>query len=169
MPVIAPPTRIGLILYPEFEVLDVFGPIEALNTISRINPAFTPPPPLPPTPLTVPLSLSIIASTMEPVVAGQGEFKQSFVPTHTFETAPKDLEVLICPGGTGDSDDASEFIKERFRGLRYLITVCTGANIAARAGVLRGCRATTNKKAWVFLPSLSPSSSPPLTPPRRNS
>lgn len=144
-----PPTRIGLILYPKFEVLDVFGPLEALNTISRTAPPFVAPPPAPPTPLSVPLTLSIIAQTLEPVPSGEKPFHQCVVPTHTFATAPDDIEVLLVPGGVGDSVEASEFIAKRFAKLRYLITVCTGANIAARAGVLRGCRATTNKKAWV--------------------
>ena len=32
--------------------------------------------------------------------------------------------------------------------LQYLLTVCTGAGVAARAGVLDGKYATTNKRAW---------------------
>ena len=143
-----PPSRFGLILYPQFEVLDVFGPIEALNVIAR--PEFTVP-----LPVGEPLSLSIIASTLDPVPAmvqndPRVKVQETVNPTHTFETAPDDIQVLIVPGGMGDGgDDSCAFIKERFKSLRYLITVCTGSNIAAKAGVLDGCYATTNKQAWV--------------------
>lgn len=41
-------------------------------------------------------------------------------------------------------------------GLQYLITVCTGAGLAARAGVLDGKRATTNKIAWEETTALGP-------------
>jgi putative intracellular protease/amidase len=155
----SPPTKYALILYPNFEVLDVFGPLEALNTVSRIGPpAFTAPPPAPPDTeiLTInpPLSLYILAETLDPVYSGEtktGPFCQAVVPTHTFDDAPDDIEVLMVPGGIGDSVAASEFIKQRFGSIRYLFSVCTGANIVARAKVLNGWRATTNKKAWVSL------------------
>lgn len=38
----------------------------------------------------------------------------------------------------------------------YLITICTGAGLAARAGVLDGKRATTNKNAWEETAVLGP-------------
>lgn len=62
------------------------------------------------------------------------------------------LEVLIVPGGMGtrapDLQPEIKFIKDVFPSLRYLITVCTGAGMAARAGVLDGRNATTNKRSW---------------------
>jgi putative intracellular protease/amidase len=57
------------------------------------------------------------------------------------------------PGGIGSdhegTDKIAEFIRYRYPSLKYLITVCTGADLAARAGVLDGRKATTNKKVWV--------------------
>jgi transcriptional regulator GlxA family with amidase domain len=47
-------------------------------------------------------------------------------------------------------------VKERYSTLQYLITVCTGAGIAARAGVLDGKHATTNKRAWAETTALGP-------------
>lgn len=56
------------------------------------------------------------------------------------------------PGGLGNrlpsANGVVDFIKSRYPKLRYLITVCTGSGLAARAGVLDGKRATTNK--WAF-------------------
>ena len=44
-----------------------------------------------------------------------------------------------------------EFVREMYPKLRYLVSVCTGATIVAKAEVLDGRRATTNKRlrAWV--------------------
>ncbi|KAL8348983.1 hypothetical protein RB601_002137 [Gaeumannomyces tritici] len=73
-------------------------------------------------------------------------------PTHTFTNAPSDLEVLIIPGGLGtrspNAGELVQFVKETYPRLRYLITVCTGAAFAAKAGLLDGRRATTNKRSW---------------------
>ena len=42
------------------------------------------------------------------------------------------------------------YVKKAYPKLRYLVTVCTGSTIAARAGVLDGKKATGNKAAWNF-------------------
>lgn len=75
------------------------------------------------------------------------------VPTHTFATAPP-LDLLFVPGGLGTRgsnpviEEVISYIRNTYPQLGYLITVCTGAGLAARAGVLDGKRATTNKMAW---------------------
>ncbi|KAK1994730.1 DJ-1/PfpI family protein [Colletotrichum falcatum] len=83
--------------------------------------------------------------------ATDSDFGQRVVPTHTFETAPP-LDVLIVPGGRGTRypgiSTAVDFVGQRFGSLQYLLTVCTGSGLAARAGVLDGRRATTNKLSW---------------------
>jgi putative intracellular protease/amidase len=89
-------------------------------------------------------------------------FSQSIVPTHTFKHPPKDLEVLIVPGGLGSRApppallDAVAYIKDVYPRLRYIISVCTGATLLARAGVLDGRRATTNKHAWAWAVTTGP-------------
>lgn len=117
------------------------------------------------------MNLYVIAETMHPVstkrpgrgqddAAGHQErvgsvFEQHILPTHTFRDAPP-LDVMIVPGGAGtrlvpNIEAAVAFIRETCHqeaSLQYLITICTGAGLAARAGVLDGHRATTNKLAW---------------------
>ncbi|KAJ5930003.1 hypothetical protein N7466_005496 [Penicillium verhagenii] len=137
----APPLRLGVALFPGFQALDVFGPLDYLNGLSK----------------TESLTLAVISSTLEPVSTAVSKFPnaitQSVVPTHTFAAAPP-LDVLLVPGGLGTRGDSPlieeviTFIQDTYPKLRYLITVCTGAGLAARAGVLDGKKATTNKKAW---------------------
>jgi len=90
-------------------------------------------------------------------------FYPTFNPTHTFDEISSsniDLDVLIVPGGPGvrnpDLAPEIEFVKKVFPRVKYLVTICTGASIAARAGVLDGKRATTNKAAWDQVTPLGP-------------
>ncbi|KAF2114061.1 DJ-1/PfpI family protein-like protein [Lophiotrema nucula] len=157
-----PPTNIGVLLFPGFQLLDICGPLDALNTLSK----------------QVPLHLSILASTLDPVSTSHNQggkttqggpafpdsnFSQSIVPTHTFKDAPKDLEVLIIPGGFGTRDEANiapiiEFTKSAWAegNLKYILTVCTGSAILAKTGILDGKRATSNKKAFEWVKSQNP-------------
>lgn len=151
------PTRYGCIIFPGFQALDLFGSLDALNTLSISNK----------------ITLHIIAKTLDPVSTqvhdasvnpASSTFAQSLVPTATFGTiAPDSLDVLIVPGGFGarasDDNDLSEeiaFIKAAYPTLHSLITICTGAGLAARAGVLDGKRATTNKMAWEVTTAVGP-------------
>jgi putative intracellular protease/amidase len=138
------PLKYGVVLFPGFQALDVFGPLDILNILSKSEP----------------LELSLIAATSEPVSTSleSSPFNQSLVPTHTFQNAPTDLEVLLVPGGLGTRDDANiapavEFVKKTFPKLRFLLTVCTGSALAAKSGVLDGKQATTNKRGWKWASS----------------
>ncbi|KAF2867388.1 class I glutamine amidotransferase-like protein [Massariosphaeria phaeospora] len=146
------PTTIGVLLFPGFQLLDAAGPLDILNILSR----------------THTLSLSLIARTLDPVstsealgVAQGSHFAQSLVPTHTFETAPSDLDVLLVPGGLGTRDEANmqgvvEWLGRVYGGLRWCLTVCTGSVVLARTGVLDGRRATSNKKAFAWVTQQHP-------------
>ncbi|RJE23097.1 DJ-1 PfpI family protein, partial [Aspergillus sclerotialis] len=143
------PTRIGVVLFPGFQALDAFGPLDAFNVLSW----------------THNITLSILSSTLDPVTTksprSPSAIGQSIVPTHTFSTAPE-LDVLLIPGGLGTRGSSPEilatigFIRSVYPSLKYLITVCTGSGLAARAGVLDGKQATTNKMGWEEITALGP-------------
>lgn len=148
------PKNFGVILYPGFQLLDVCGPLDALNVLSNSHT----------------LNLSIIAATLDPVgtqhpiqVQQGSRFEQTIVPTHTFDDAPKDLEVLIIPGGLGNRNEENikpvmnylaslgltTMPQQHLLGdIKWILTVCTGSEILARTGALDGKRATTNKRAF---------------------
>ncbi|KAL7926997.1 class I glutamine amidotransferase-like protein [Trichoderma austrokoningii] len=155
-----PPKKFAIALFHGFQALDVFGPIDALNLLS----------------FSRPLELCILAETMDPVstvperlpadspipnLPATGVIGESVVPSHTYKNAPEDIEVLLVPGGRGTrnlprTQHVADFIKERFPKLRYLLTICTGASIAARSGVLDGKNATTNKMAFDWVVAQGP-------------
>ncbi|KAF2439243.1 class I glutamine amidotransferase-like protein [Karstenula rhodostoma CBS 690.94] len=142
------PTHIAILLFPGFQLLDITGPLDTLNTLSR----------------TTPLRLTILATTLDPVSTAlppstptpSPSFAQSILPTHTLATAPPDIDVLLIPGGLGTRAPETispllPFIEALYPTLSYLLTVCTGSAILAQTPLLDGRRATSNKKAfnWV--------------------
>lgn len=141
-----PPKKYAVALFEGFQALDVFGPLDALNFLSK----------------ETPLELYVLAQTLEPVTTRlEGSdltIGQSIVPTHTFDTAPDDIEVLLVPGGIGTrrleaTQPVVDFITKTYPKLEFLLTVCTGSALTARAGVMDGKRATSNKRGfdWVCL------------------
>ncbi|ORY61748.1 class I glutamine amidotransferase-like protein [Pseudomassariella vexata] len=145
-----PPTKYGVLLFPGFQALDVFGPLDILNILSKYH-------------RPKPMDLVVVAATLDPVstTVSDAEFGQRIVPTHTFDTAPEDIEVLLVPGGMGTREDAIAgpaiaYVKKIFPKLRYLLTVCTGSALVAQAGLLEGKRATTNKTVWKWATAQGP-------------
>lgn len=148
-----PPSKWGFVLFRAFEPLDIFGPFEALSTLSR----------------NYHIEVSWLAETLDPVTtapqtAAMNKWNSSafftIPPTHTFATAPSDIEVLLIPGGAGarapNLNATMDYIKEVFPKLKYLITVCTGSMVVAKTGLLSDKRATTNKAAWKSVVALDP-------------
>ncbi|KAL2207566.1 class I glutamine amidotransferase-like protein [Sarocladium strictum] len=139
------PKKYGVVLFNGFQALDVFGPVDALNFLSK----------------ETPLEMSIIAQSLDPVSTllenSDLTIGQSIVPTHTFDNAPDDIEVLLVPGGIGTrrlelTQPVVDFVKQRYPKLKFLLTVCTGSALTARAGVMEGKKATSNKRGfdWVM-------------------
>ena len=85
-----------------------------------------------------------------------GEFYQ---PVYTMDNAPP-IDVLVIPGARSSTATVlknpawQNYVARVYPGLKYLFSVCTGAGIAARAGVLSGRYATTNKAGFRWVESL---------------
>ncbi|KAL1953242.1 hypothetical protein VTO42DRAFT_3357 [Malbranchea cinnamomea] len=147
-----PPVNYAILLFPGFQALDAFGPLDALNLLAR----------------THKIELSIIGPTLEPVstvppagTPSGSRFGQSVVPTHTYADPPAAIDVLLIPGGVGVMNEptiapAIELARQLVPRCRTVLTVCTGSHLLARTGLLDGRRATTNKMRFHQVASLNP-------------
>ncbi|CCA71735.1 hypothetical protein PIIN_05670 [Serendipita indica DSM 11827] len=135
------PLRWGVLAFPKYVGLDAYGPIEMLNIVKFLTPNMT---------------IAVIAETMDPVPAhvvndlgGPATLMQ---PTHTIYDNVT-LDVLLIPGGPGsriayNNTNIINYVKNVYPKLQYIVSVCTGAQVLAKAGILDGKRATTNKFSW---------------------
>ncbi|MDP4004998.1 DJ-1/PfpI family protein [Methylobacterium sp. NEAU K] len=116
-----------MLLYPGMTALDVAGPQALLAGLA-------------------PGSLHLVAHTTGPVASDTG---LALLATHDFETCPRDLDVLLVPGGDGTPAQMRDaavlaFLRERAARAAWVASVCTGALILGAAGLLRGYRATSH-------------------------
>lgn len=86
-----------------------------------------------------------VAPSLEPVTTFEG---LRILPDHDFRSAPP-IDVLVVPSAehSMDSDlanaDLIGFVHERGRSARFVMSLCDGAFVLARAGLLDGREATT--------------------------
>ncbi|KAI0722557.1 class I glutamine amidotransferase-like protein [Earliella scabrosa] len=149
------PRKLGVLVFPTFQPLDVFGSIDALQILSwghkldlyMIGPTLDP----------------VSTATLDPAWNTSGsQFGVTIQPTHTYDNIPDDLDVLLVPGGAGafrstaNIEPMVEVIKKVYPRLKYLIGVCNGSGLLAEAGVLDGKRATTTKPFWKKTTAMGP-------------
>jgi transcriptional regulator GlxA family with amidase domain len=88
--------------------------------------------------------LYTVAETTKPIRASGG---LTVVPDYTFETAPAP-KVIVIPAQGGRSEPTLEWIRKSARGADVTMSVCTGAFLLARTGLLAGRAATTHHDGY---------------------
>ena len=130
---------LGVVLFPGFELLDVFGPLEAFGNLPGM------------------FRVVLVAEQAGAVASAQGP---RAVADHGFADCPH-LDLVLVPGGIGtreaaENDGLLGWLARRAGEAEVVTSVCTGAALLARAGVLDGRRATTNKAFFQWVADQGP-------------
>jgi putative intracellular protease/amidase len=139
------PFAVGAILYPGFEMLDLFGPLEMFSLLG-----------------TETVQIHMVAEQAGPVASAMGAeigVGPRALAEYGFDDAPP-LDMLLLPGGFGTVPELSNdamltFLRDRADHAQVVASVCTGSAILARAGLLDGHRATSNKQFFQLAVSQS--------------
>jgi transcriptional regulator GlxA family with amidase domain len=132
---------LGALLFEGFELLDVFGPLEAFGHLAPSGKC----------------QIIMVAERAGAVPSAQGP---QAIADYDFANCPK-IQMLLVPGGFGTRREASnprliDFLQRRSAQADLVMSVCTGAGLLARAGLLDGRRATTNKQVFEWPASQGP-------------
>jgi putative intracellular protease/amidase len=127
-------TSVAILLFEDFETLDVFGPVEILG---RLQDRY--------------------AIHFYSLSGGLVKNKHGVaIDSLKLSAISKGSDIFLIPGGYGTRVEINNTalinrIKEIAIASRYVFTVCTGTALLAATGLLDGKKATTNKRAfdWV--------------------
>ncbi len=135
---------VGIFIFPDVEVLDFCGPFEVFSVAGQ---------------QIAPDSFRVctIAKTPDKLLARNG---LQVVPDHTWQTAPP-IDLLLIPGGQGtrplvNDNETIDWIRAGASQAELVLSVCTGALLLAKAGLLDGLAATTHHLALDLLKQLAP-------------
>jgi transcriptional regulator GlxA family with amidase domain len=133
------PIKVGALIFPGFELLDVFGPLEMFGMLKERA------------------TITMLADKAGGVKSIQG-------PECVAEAAlaaDHGLDVLLVPGGLGtralvQNEPFLAELRRQCDKARFVATVCTGSGLVARTGALDGRRATSNKVSFKWAVSQGP-------------
>ena len=143
---------VGILLFDDVEVLDFAGPFEVFSRARLVPGADSRR-----TDDSAPFDTFTVARTRDVVTAIGG---LRVVPDYAWAHAPL-IDILVVPGGFGTRallKDAPtiDWIREVAASASQVTSVCTGALLLAKAGLLSGRRATTHWAGLDLLASIDP-------------
>ncbi len=138
------PRHLAILIFDEVEVLDFCGPFEVFSVTAQT---------MEPTPFAV----YTVAEKAGPVLARN---QLSVNPRYTIADCPQP-DILLVPGGFGTRKEMhNEVLLEWITGCaqqaELMLSVCTGALLLAKAGLLEGLTATTHHGAIDLLKRTAP-------------
>ncbi len=118
-----PPT-VAILLFDGVQIIDYSGPWEVFGQAG--------------------FKVHTVAEKPEPVTTA---FGQKVIADYTFDNSPK-VDILLLPGGGGtrkaaDNPRLIKWIQDNAKDATHVMSVCTGAFLLAKAGLLDGLTATT--------------------------
>jgi len=125
---------VGILLFNEVEVLDFAGPFEVFSLAAALS-------------ITAkPFSVKTISEDGNLITARNG---LKVYPDYSFSNHPP-LDIVIIPGGYGaeeteiNNPNVISWIQKQHASAKITASVCTGALLLAKAGILDGRKATTH-------------------------
>jgi transcriptional regulator GlxA family with amidase domain len=130
---------LAALVFPGFDTLDYFGPIEMLGGFGEETEIIT------------------VAKGSDPVPSCHG---QRIVVDRTV-SEKNDYDLLLIPGGdsaliAGQDEDLLEWLRMACSNAEKVMAVCTGSVLLGLTGVLDGRKATTNKRDFLSTVHLAP-------------
>ncbi|MGE9311102.1 DJ-1/PfpI family protein [Niabella sp. CJ426] len=131
--------NIAVLLFNDFETLDVFGPVEVFGRLT-----------------------DLYTIKFYSLPGGQISNRHGVsLSTATLESITTPVEIFLVPGGFGTRTEVHnllmiEKIKEVSDQSKYVLTVCTGSALLAQTGLLNHKKATSNKRAFAWVTGNGP-------------
>ncbi|AKA67857.1 DJ-1/PfpI family protein [Clostridium scatologenes] len=128
--------NINILLFNNFETLDIFGPVEILGQIEEYQIHYY--------------------SESGGIITNAQKLKIVTEPINSADESG----ILVIPGGMGTRElvnntcflDKLKLIAEKST---YCLSICTGSAVLAKCGVLKNRKATSNKQALEWVKSVS--------------
>jgi transcriptional regulator GlxA family with amidase domain len=139
------PRKLAILIFDDVEVLDAMGPFEVFavtRDLTTQSPLFR---------------VYTVAEHERPIIARNG---LSINATYMLENCPKP-DILLIPGGRGTRSEIYnlkliDWIRETAAQAEMVLSVCTGALLLAKAGLLKNLSATTYHTAFDELRGIEP-------------
>lgn len=133
------PRRLGVVLFPRFDLLDVTGPLHAFGMLKNVY------------------DQELIGEALGPVESAQGPALHADHVREGLEPP----EMLLVPGGNGvrklvEDDAFIAWLSEVGQAAETVMSVGSGAALLARAGLLDGLPATTTARGFSWVSTQSP-------------
>jgi len=125
---------VGIVIFPGFELLDVFGPAEMFGALPDK------------------IKLVFIGTTSDSIRSNQGVS----IKVNTDITHAPHVDILLIPGGQGVRTEIAnqiliQWLKNTASDSQYVLSVCTGSALLAKTGLLDNHRATSNKSVFEWV------------------
>ena len=136
--------HVCIVIFDDVEVLDFCGPFEVF-TVTGGREGLTP------------FVVSTVAETRQTITARGGLRVE---PAHSFENCPSP-DILVVPGGLGTRREMNNpgmlsWLQENAERSELTLSVCSGALLLGKAGLLEGLTTTTHHAALDELRAISP-------------